>query len=44
VRVFFGGSPSSAVAALLKQEEWSDDELEALSAEIERARKGGKRL
>jgi predicted transcriptional regulator len=43
VRVFFGGSPSSAVAALLKQEEWSDEELETLSAEIERARKGGRR-
>ena len=43
VRVFFGGSPSSAATALLKQEEWSDEELEALSAEIKRARSGGRR-
>lgn len=43
VRVFFGGSPSNAATALLKQEEWSDEELKALSAEIERARKGGRR-
>ncbi|MFN2637732.1 MAG: BlaI/MecI/CopY family transcriptional regulator [Gemmatimonadaceae bacterium] len=43
VRVFFGGSPSEAVTALLKQEEWSDEELEALTAEIKRARVGGRR-
>ena len=43
VRVFFEGSPSRAVTALLKQEEWSDEELEGLSAEIEKARKGGRR-
>ena len=43
VRVFFGGSPRSAVTALLKQEDWSDEELEELSAEIARARKGGRR-
>jgi predicted transcriptional regulator len=43
VRVFFGGSPSSAATALLKQEEWSDEELEALSAEIKRARSAGRR-
>lgn len=43
VRVFFGGSPSSAATALLKQEEWSDEELEALSAEIKKARSGGRR-
>ena len=39
VRVFFGGSPRQTVTALLKQEAWSDDELRALSAEIEHARK-----
>jgi predicted transcriptional regulator len=39
VSVFFGGSPSQAAAALLKQEAWSDVEIEALSAEIERVRK-----
>jgi len=43
VRVFFGGSPSSAVTALLKQEEWSKEDLDALSAEIDRARAGGRR-
>ena len=39
LNVFFGGSPSLAAAALLKQETWSDDELDALRAEIEAARK-----
>jgi BlaI family transcriptional regulator, penicillinase repressor len=37
--VFFGGSPSQAAAALLKQETWSNDELDALRAEIEAVRK-----
>src|ERR1044071_9932222 len=39
VRVFFGGSPSQTAAALLKQETWTDDELDALRAEIEQVRK-----
>jgi len=39
MRVFFSGSPAQAVAALLKQEQWTDDELEGLRAEIETARK-----
>lgn len=39
MRVFFGGSASEAAAALLKQEQWSDDELEALRAQIEHVRK-----
>lgn len=39
LNVFFGGSPSQAAAALLKQENWSDDELEALRDEIEAVRK-----
>lgn len=39
LNVFFGGSPSQAAAALLKQESWSDDELEGLRAEIDAARK-----
>jgi BlaI family penicillinase repressor len=43
VRVFFEGSAGSAVTALLKQEKWSDEELETLSAEIERVRKNGRR-
>ena len=38
MRVFFGGSASEAAAALLKQEQWSDDELEALRAQIEQVR------
>jgi BlaI family transcriptional regulator, penicillinase repressor len=42
VRVFFGGSPGDAAAALLKQEKWSEEELEALSAEIKKARKGAR--
>jgi predicted transcriptional regulator len=39
VQVFFGGSPRRTVTALLKQESWSDEELEALRAEIEQFRK-----
>jgi len=39
MRVFFGGSASQAVTALLKQERWSDDELAALRDEIEQVRK-----
>ncbi len=39
VRVFFGGSPRATAAALLKQERWTDDDLDALRAEIERVRK-----
>lgn len=38
VRIFFEGSPGQTVTALLKQETWSDDDLDALSAEIERVR------
>ena len=39
MRVFFSGSPSQAAAALLKQEQWSDDELEALRNQIDQVRK-----
>ena len=39
VRVFFGGSPGEMAAALLKQERWTDEELDALRMEIERVRK-----
>jgi BlaI family transcriptional regulator, penicillinase repressor len=39
MRVFFDGSASQAVTALLKQESWSDDELEALRREIDQVRK-----
>ncbi len=39
VHVFFSGSPSQTATALLKQENWSDNEIEALRAEIEQVRK-----
>lgn len=39
MRVFFSGSPMQAATALLKQEQWSDDELEALRKEIDEVRK-----
>jgi BlaI family transcriptional regulator, penicillinase repressor len=39
VSVFFGGSPGQTVTALLKQENWTDDELDELRAEIDRVRK-----
>lgn len=37
--VFFEGSTSNLVTSLLRNEEWSDEELEALQSEIDRARK-----
>jgi predicted transcriptional regulator len=43
VRVFFRGSPSQMAAALLHQEKWTDEELDGLSAEIERVRKERRR-
>jgi predicted transcriptional regulator len=43
VRIFFGGSPRQTVTALLKQENWTDDELDALRAEIEQVRKDRRR-
>jgi len=39
MRVFFGGSASDAAAALLKQESWSDAELDALRDQIDRVRR-----
>ena len=39
VKVFFRGSPGETATALLKNENWSDEELAALSAEIERIRR-----
>jgi predicted transcriptional regulator len=39
LRVFFGGSPGQMMTALLNQESWTDEELDALQAEIERVRK-----
>lgn len=43
VRVFFAGSPGQTVTALLKQETWTDDELDALRAEIENIRRNRRR-
>lgn len=39
LRTFFGGSLSTMVTALVRDESWTDDELDALWAEIARARK-----
>jgi BlaI family transcriptional regulator, penicillinase repressor len=39
VNVFFGGSPGETVTALLKQEKWTNSELDELQAAIEAARK-----
>lgn len=39
MRVFFGGSPAEAATALLKQEQWSDDELDALRKQIDQVRR-----
>ena len=39
MRVFFDGSASQAVTALLKQESWSDGELDALRKQIDEVRK-----
>jgi hypothetical protein len=41
--VFFSGSVSEAAAALVKNEMWSEDELDSLAAEIERVRQERKR-
>ena len=38
VRVFFSGSAGEAASALLKNEDWSEAELDSLTAEIERVR------
>jgi predicted transcriptional regulator len=39
VDVFFEGSKEQVVTALLSEEKWTDDELEALQKQIVRARK-----
>src|SRR5262245_25865968 len=39
VSVFFGGSASQTATALLKHEQWTDDEIDCLQAEIDRVRK-----
>jgi predicted transcriptional regulator len=39
VRVFFGGSVGQLMSALLTQESWTDEELDALQSEIDRVRR-----
>ena len=39
IRTFFDGSLGQMMTALLRQETWSDEELDLLGAEIERVRK-----
>ena len=39
LRVFFGGSREQLMTTLLKQEAWTDEELDTLQAEIERIKK-----
>ncbi|HEY4088834.1 MAG TPA: BlaI/MecI/CopY family transcriptional regulator [Bryobacteraceae bacterium] len=41
-RVFFGGSPRQTVTALLQQERWTDEDLEALRRQIDQAQRGTK--
>ena len=43
VKVFFGGSPGQTVTALLKQEKWSNEELDELHAAIDAARSKGRK-
>ncbi|MEA3107060.1 MAG: hypothetical protein QOI88_1665 [Gammaproteobacteria bacterium] len=43
LRTFFGGSLGQMITALVRQEQWTDEELDALRAEIERVRKERKR-
>lgn len=38
LRTFFGGSIGRMMTALLRQEDWTDEELDALHTEIERVR------
>jgi predicted transcriptional regulator len=42
LRVFFEGSLGQMMTALVRQEAWTDEELDALRAEIDRVRKGRK--
>jgi BlaI family transcriptional regulator, penicillinase repressor len=39
LEMFFDGSAGQAMTALLKEEKWSEDELNDLAAQIDRARK-----
>jgi hypothetical protein len=39
VRVFFAGSPGETATTLLKQEHWTNEELDTLQREIQKVRK-----
>ena len=39
LQTFFGGSPGQMMKALVADESWTDDDLEALKDEIERVRR-----
>jgi predicted transcriptional regulator len=39
IRTFFGGSTSDMMTALVRQEKWTAEELDALQTEIQRVRK-----
>ena len=43
LRTFFGGSRSRMVTALLRDGDWSQEELDALKAEVDRMHAGGKK-
>jgi predicted transcriptional regulator len=42
LRIFFDGSLGQMMTALVRQEDWTDEELETLRAEIDQVRKGRK--
>lgn len=42
VKTFFGGSLRQMLTALVRDESWDDEDLDALRAEIDRARRDGK--
>ena len=42
LNTFFGGSLTQMMTALVREGSWDDEDLDALRAEIERARKGRK--
>ena len=44
LHTFFGGSLRQMMTALVREGSWNDEDLDALKAEIERARKGKKQL
>ena len=43
LKTFFGGSPGELMTTLLRQETWTDEELDTLRAEIDRVKTGRKR-